>query len=47
MYRVLQEHGEVRERRDQLRHPEYTKPELLAKGTRPAVARADDDYALA
>jgi len=33
MYRVLAEHGEVRERRNQLRHPQYTKPELLA--TRP------------
>ena len=33
MYRVLADHGEVRERRDQLRHPEYRKPELLA--TRP------------
>src|SRR5512141_3455201 len=33
MYRVLAEHGEVRERRDQLRHPAYQKPELLA--TRP------------
>ena len=33
MYRVLAEHTEVRERRDQLRHPAYTKPELLA--TRP------------
>ena len=30
MYRILAEHGEVRERRDQLRHPEYDKPELLA-----------------
>jgi putative transposase len=30
MYRLLQEHGEVRERRDQLRHPSYQKPELLA-----------------
>jgi putative transposase len=30
MYRVLEEHGEVRERRNQLRHPAYTKPELLA-----------------
>jgi putative transposase len=30
MYRVLDENQEVRERRDQLRHPEYTKPELLA-----------------
>lgn len=32
MYRILEEHGEVRERRDQLRHPTYTKPELLATG---------------
>jgi putative transposase len=30
MYRILAESGEVRERRDQLRHPEYEKPELLA-----------------
>ncbi len=30
MYRILAAHGEVRERRDQLRHPNYTKPELLA-----------------
>jgi putative transposase len=30
MYRILQEHQEVRERRDQLRHPDYAKPELLA-----------------
>jgi putative transposase len=29
-YRVLASAGEVRERRDQLRHPEYKKPELLA-----------------
>ena len=33
MYRILKSHAEVRERRDQLRHPVYTKPELLA--TRP------------
>jgi putative transposase len=32
MYRILAEHDEVRERRDQLRHPNYTKPELLATG---------------
>jgi len=32
MYRVLAAHGEVRERRDQLRHPSYHKPELLATG---------------
>jgi len=30
MYRILKEDGEVRERRDQLRHPPYHKPELLA-----------------
>ena len=33
MYRLLEKDGEVRERRDQLRHPAYQKPELLA--TRP------------
>lgn len=32
MYRVLDEHHEVRERRNQLRHPAYAKPELLATG---------------
>lgn len=31
MYRVLREHGEVRERRDQLRHPAYAAPELVAE----------------
>ena len=30
MYRLLQDCDAVRERRNQLRHPEYTKPELLA-----------------
>ncbi len=30
MYRILEENDEVRERRDQLRHPQYSKPELLA-----------------
>lgn len=30
MYRILHEHGEVRERRNQLSHPAYKKPELLA-----------------
>ena len=29
MYRVLADNLEVRERRDQLRHPQYAKPELL------------------
>jgi len=33
MYRILEENQEVRERRDQLRHPAYAAPELLA--TRP------------
>ncbi len=31
MYRILAEHGAVRERRNQLRHPAYQKPELLAE----------------
>lgn len=30
LYRILDENREVRERRDQLRHPVYQKPELLA-----------------
>lgn len=30
MYRILDENQEVRERRDQLHRPQYTKPELLA-----------------
>jgi len=30
MYRILAAHQEVRERRDQLRHPRYAAPELLA-----------------
>ena len=32
MYRILEENKLVRERRDQLRHPAYEKPELLATG---------------
>ena len=32
MYRILDETGEVRERRDQVRHPHYRAPELLATG---------------
>ena len=32
MYRILDEYQEVRERRNQLRHPTYVKPELLATG---------------
>ena len=31
MYRILGQNGEVRERREQLRHPAYRKPELLAE----------------
>jgi putative transposase len=30
MYRILADSGEVRERRDQARHPAYAKPELVA-----------------
>ena len=30
MYRILEQHGETRERRDQLMHPSYQKHELLA-----------------
>lgn len=32
MYRILESQGEVRERRNQLTHPTYKKPELLATG---------------
>jgi len=32
MYRLLRGDGEVRERRNQLAHPRYRKPELLARG---------------
>ena len=32
LYRILAEHAEVREHRNQLRHPNYQKPELLATG---------------
>lgn len=32
MYRILEAQGEVRERRNQLEHPPYAKPELLATG---------------
>jgi len=32
MYRILKEHNEVRERRNQLRHPRAVKPELVATG---------------
>ena len=32
MYRILEENKAVKERREQLRHPNYTKPELIATG---------------
>jgi putative transposase len=32
MYRILDAHAEVKERRNHLRHPSYAKPELLATG---------------
>lgn len=34
MYRILRDHAEVRERRNQCRHPVYQRPELLATGPR-------------
>ena len=33
MYRLLDQHDQVRERRNQLSHPAYQKPELLATGS--------------
>jgi len=30
MYRILEQESELRERHNQLRHPAYVKPELLA-----------------
>jgi len=32
MYRILRENAEIRERRHQLRHPAYARPELVATG---------------
>ena len=32
MYRILAQENEVRERRNQRRHPHYAKPELIATG---------------
>jgi len=34
MYRILDDHQEVRERRDQLKHPNYQKPQLVATAPR-------------
>ena len=45
MYRMLDENHEVRERRNQLRHPHYAKPELLA--TQPNQLWSWDTPALA
>ena len=42
MYRILDENREVRERRNQLRHPNYAKPELLA--TAPNQLWSSGDY---
>jgi putative transposase len=43
IYRILGQHGEVRERREQLRHPVYRKPELLAERPHEAdVVTADN-----
>jgi putative transposase len=32
MYRMLRAAGEVKERRDQIKHPPYSKPQLVARG---------------
>src|SRR5258705_12242034 len=40
MYRILRQHGEVRERRRQATHPAHVKPELLA--TAPNTAWSGD-----
>ena len=37
MYRLLAAQGEVRERRDQLTHPPYARPELLASAAEPGL----------
>ena len=37
MYRILAKRLEVRERRRQRRHPQYSKPELLATGPKPML----------
>jgi hypothetical protein len=34
MYRILGEHEAVRERRDQLRHPQYRRPSCCDRPTR-------------
>ena len=37
MYRILEEHAELRERRDQLRHPNYEKAGPSGDGTQPGL----------
>ena len=37
MYRILKENKAVRERRNQLRHPNYKKPELTPSGAVTAI----------
>jgi len=32
MYRILAQEGELKERRNVCRHPQYAKPELMATG---------------
>jgi putative transposase len=39
MYRILEEEGRTRQRRDQLQHPQYRKPEVLIIEHDPALAR--------
>lgn len=39
MYRVLADASEVRERRNQLRHPHYQAPQLLATAPKPMMVR--------
>jgi putative transposase len=46
LYRILRENQEIRERRHQLRHPAYAKPELLATGPRPQASLALGYYQL-
>ena len=37
MYRILEQEGELQERRQQLVHPPYQKPELLATAPKPVM----------
>ena len=42
MYRILHENGEAKERRQQLRHPVYKKPELHRRGPQPGLVMGHD-----